>query len=60
MESYPSIVDAIKKTIASRSAAEALSNYHLKISTLGRTASALGMSSLVTERFLERFMNERF
>lgn len=60
VESYPIIVDAIKKTIASRSAAEALSNYHLKISSLGRTASALGMSSLVTGSFLERFMNERF
>lgn len=60
VESYPIIVDAIKKTIASRSAAEVLSNYHLKISSLGRTASALGMSSLVTGSFLERFMNERF
>ncbi|MFT0801770.1 ROK family transcriptional regulator [Bacillus swezeyi] len=58
VESYPMIVDSIKKTISSRSAKEALADYQLKISSLGRIASSLGVSRIVIERFLEQFMNE--
>ncbi|WP_307892826.1 ROK family transcriptional regulator [Bacillus swezeyi] len=58
VESYPMIVDSIKKTISSRSAKEALTDYQLKISSLGRIASSLGVSRIVIERFLEQFMNE--
>ncbi|MED2942143.1 ROK family transcriptional regulator [Bacillus swezeyi] len=58
VESYPMIVDSIKKTISSRSAKEALTDYQLKISSLGRIASSLGVSRIVIERLLEQFMNE--
>lgn len=60
VESYPAIVDSIKKTISSRSKKEALTDYRLNISSLGRTASSLGVSYIVIERFLERFIDEQF
>lgn len=60
IESYPLIVDVIKKTISSRSKKEALTDCRLTVSSLGRTASSLGASYIVIERFLERFMNEQF
>ncbi|MFN2744705.1 MULTISPECIES: ROK family transcriptional regulator [Bacillus] len=53
VESHPEIVDSIKKTISSRSKKEALTGYRLQISSLGRIASSLGVSSIVIERFLE-------
>ncbi|MDA1476784.1 ROK family transcriptional regulator [Bacillus changyiensis] len=60
VESHPIIVDTIKKTISSRMKKEAFTDYHLKISSLGRIASSLGVSYIVIEHFLKQLMDEQF